>query len=347
MIRTLLASTAIAAVMSTAAFAQDTTTTAPAATPEATMSTTTNTNASAETAVMADGMLASDVIGAAVYNSSADDAENIGDVNDIVLADDGSVESVVIGVGGFLGLGEKRVAVPFDQLSWVNKNNDRWLVVEATREQLEAQPAFDVSAYRPQPAANDTAAMDPAANPANPDANTMTAAPADTAASTTTAPADTATAPADTAASTATAPADTAATDTAANDTAATTQDTMSTSSIDRSALVVVTNDKLSADNLIGRTVYGANDENIGEISDVLLADGKVDGFVIDVGGFLGMGEKPVAVSSDNLDVMADANGDVTVFTPFTEEQLKNQPEYSEEAYKSNPDSVILIAPAG
>ena len=59
------------------------------------------------------------------------------------------------------------------------------------------------------------------------------------------------------------------------------------------------------------------------------------------------MGEKPVAVSADNLDIMADANGELTVFTPFTEDQLKNQQEYSEETYKSNPDSVILIAPAG
>lgn len=320
MIRTLLASTAIAAVMSTAAFA-DTTATTQAATPEATMSTTTTADTSVNAAVIPDDMLASDVIGANVYNSSADDAEKIGDVNDIVLASDGSTESVIIGVGGFLGMGEKNVAIPFDKLSWVSKNNDRWLVVEATREQLDAQPAFDVSVYRPQPATNDAAAVDPAANPANPAVN-----------ETATAPADTATAP-------------------ATNDTAMSTNqgtDTMATASIDRSSMTMVTADKLSADDLIGRTVYGANDDNIGEVSDVLLtADGKVDGFVLDVGGFLGMGEKPVAVSEKNLQIMADANGELTVFTPFTEDQLKNQQEYSEDAYKSNPDSVILIAPAG
>lgn len=311
MIRTLLASTAIAAVMSTAAFAASTTATTPAAAPDATMSATTTTGGSTNATVMANGMLASEVIGENVYNSSADDAEKIGDVNDIVLSQDGQTESVIIGVGGFLGMGEKNVAIPFDKLSWVEKDNDRWLVAETTREQLDAQPAFDRTAYignGKAPVSNDTAAVAPGATPANPATNEMAAAPA-------------------------------------TNDTA-TTQDTMSTSSIDRSALVVVTSDKLSADNLIGRTVYGANDENIGEISDVLLANDKVDGFVLDVGGFLGMGEKSVAVSSDNLDIMADANGEVTVFTPFTEEQLKNQPEYSEDAYKSNPDSVIMIAPA-
>lgn len=105
---------------------------------------------------------------------------------------------------------------------------------------------------------------------------------------------------------------------------------------------------ELSADDLIGRTVYGANDENIGEVGDVLLtADNRVEGFVLDVGGFLGMGEKEIAVSPENLNIMADANGDLTIFTPFSEDQLKQQTEYSEENWKSNRDGVILIAPAG
>jgi sporulation protein YlmC with PRC-barrel domain len=55
----------------------------------------------------------------------------------------------------------------------------------------------------------------------------------------------------------------------------------------DRSAMTPVSTDQLSADNLIGRTVYSANDENIGEVGDVLLtSDNKVEGFILDVGGF-------------------------------------------------------------
>ena len=42
-------------------------------------------------------------------------AQSIGDINDLVVAEDGSIEAVVIGVGGFLGMGEKSVAVPFDE----------------------------------------------------------------------------------------------------------------------------------------------------------------------------------------------------------------------------------------
>jgi hypothetical protein len=46
------------------------------------------------------------------------------------------------------------------------------------------------------------------------------------------------------------------------------------------------------------------------------------------------MGEKEVAISPENLDIRADANGDLTIFTPFTEEQLEAQKEYSEENWK-------------
>ena len=119
----------------------------------------------------ADGYLATNIIGENVYNGTGDDAENIGDVNDIVIGADGKIEAVVVGVGGFLGIGEKDVAVDFTQLDWAEKDGDRWLVAPMTKEQLEAQPAFDRSAYEPaQPvASNDPApTTPPAAAPADP-----------------------------------------------------------------------------------------------------------------------------------------------------------------------------------
>ena len=57
----------------------------------------------------------------------------------------------------------------------------------------------------------------------------------------------------------------------------------------------------MKAEELVGTTVYGANDENVGGIGDIALTqDGKVDAVIIDVGGFLGVGEKPVAVGFDS-----------------------------------------------
>lgn len=56
---------------------------------------------------------------------------------------------------------------------------------------------------------------------------------------------------------------------------------------------------------LTGARVYGSGDEDVGEIGELLLTDdGKLDRAVIDVGGFIGIGEKPVAVNLDELTIM-------------------------------------------
>lgn len=61
---------------------------------------------------------ASKVIGLYVYN---DADERLGAINDLLTDANGKVEKVVIGVGGFLGLGESNVAVNFDQLKFANE----------------------------------------------------------------------------------------------------------------------------------------------------------------------------------------------------------------------------------
>ncbi len=69
--------------------------------------------------------------------------ESIGDVNDIILDRDGKIASVIVGVGGFLGLGEKDVALPFDQLKFTtDEENDLVVTSTATKESLEAAPAY-------------------------------------------------------------------------------------------------------------------------------------------------------------------------------------------------------------
>lgn len=89
----------------------------------------------------------------------------------------------------------------------------------------------------------------------------------------------------------------------------------------------------LSAEDLMGMRVYGANNEDIGSVEDVLVSpEGEVDGFVIDVGGFLGIGGKEVAVAFANLFII-EQNGQPAVQTSFSERQLEEQPEFDEEAY--------------
>jgi hypothetical protein len=76
-----------------------------------------------------------------------------------------------------------------------------------------------------------------------------------------------------------------------------------------------------------GATIYGADDHKVGSVSHMhgIGADSKV---VIDVGGFLGLGAKPVSVPADQLDFMRDESGDVHAVTSWTKEQLKAMPEH-------------------
>lgn len=75
----------------------------------------------------------------AVYNPSD---EKIGDVRD-VLIDDGKITTLIIGVGGFLGLGEKNVAVPFDAVRRAEKDDDWYLVMSTTKDALEEAPGYE------------------------------------------------------------------------------------------------------------------------------------------------------------------------------------------------------------
>ncbi len=82
---------------------------------------------------------ASELINQSVYNRAN---ERVGEVNELVLDQNGQVVAAIIGVGGFLGIGERNVAVNFNQLQMVNDNNTMRLVVNADKAQLQQAPEF-------------------------------------------------------------------------------------------------------------------------------------------------------------------------------------------------------------
>ncbi|MDX8499557.1 PRC-barrel domain-containing protein [Mesorhizobium sp. VK4C] len=299
---------------------------APAQSADATQPSTTGTAPApaqpAEPVKKADGNLATNIMGESVYNGTADDAQKIGDVNDIVLAKDGKAESLVIGVGGFLGIGEKSVTYDFAKAKWAEKNGDRWLVAETTKEQLQAQPDFNRKAYDPAPASTSTAASNE-----TPPTTTPAVASSDTTADKEAKPAQTAQA------TTETKPAD--------SGTSAT--DTTQTASIDKSTLTEMPMDNIRGDDLKGATVYGANDAKIGTIGDVVLKDNKPDAVIVDVGGFLGIGAKEVAVGMDKLKFMTDKDGKKYLYTNFTKEQLQAQAAYDKGTYAEKRDQQRMI----
>jgi sporulation protein YlmC with PRC-barrel domain len=103
----------------------------------------------------------SKLTGLTVYNNND---ERIGDINELIIGKDGKIESIVLGVGGFLGLGEHDVAVPFGQVKFVEepRRSDR---TASRNETNSAAGARNDAAARMDTNANRTAANAPANNP--------------------------------------------------------------------------------------------------------------------------------------------------------------------------------------
>jgi hypothetical protein len=295
------------------------------------------------------------------------DWADVGEINDVILDRSGKAKAVVLGVGGFLGMGEKAVAVPMTDVKFVKSGDgadDFFLVVNTNKDALAAAPAF-VSAQdkaAQQQAAADAAktTADPAAVPTDTATDTTMTPPADTTADATAEkPADTTTAmdPAKPATSdqtttaadtTAEKPADTT---TAMDNNAAATDQTTTSSTTTNSATQTMTDEnrarltrpeitregyqaaqatELTADKLTGARVYGPKDEDVGEINRIILDNnGQVERVVLDVGGFLGVGERQIAVTMDELNIVKNAKGDdFRVYIDANQANLKAQPEF-------------------
>jgi sporulation protein YlmC with PRC-barrel domain len=83
---------------------------------------------------------ANDFIGKRVYSRAGDD---IGEVNDLIMTGNGGIQAVVLGVGGFLGIGEKDVAISMASIDMAKDGTAVRLVVDGTKEQFNAAPAYD------------------------------------------------------------------------------------------------------------------------------------------------------------------------------------------------------------
>ena len=238
------------------------------------------------------------LLGQKVYSSTANDAEEIGTINDMVVTSGQGISAVVIGVGGFLGVGAKDVAIDFAQLEWAQRDDGsrRW-VLETTAEALTDAPAF---IWADSEEANGPA-MTPAEEQAQMVSGDPNAAPADP------------------------------------NLTTDQPDRIAITTPVDRATLTNLDGNGLTADELRGAGVYGIGDESIGSISDVVLTpSGTVDALIVDVGGFLGLGAKPVAVGFDDLAFSSDTSGARYLFINASREQLEAQATYDPATYATD-----------
>jgi sporulation protein YlmC with PRC-barrel domain len=250
--------------------------------------------------------LVTQLLGETVYSSVEDDAEQIGAINDMVVTSGQGITAVVIEVGGFLGVGSKDVAVDFSQLEWATRADGtrRW-VLATTADQLSAAPAFIWSE-------SEAVTGEPALTTAQEEEQLVggdpNAAPVDP----------------------------NLTTDQPATESSATPLDRSGFSDFDETGL--------TADELFGIGVYGINDEQIGTIGDIVNnPDGSFDAVIVDVGGFLGLGAKPVAVGFDNLSFSADTFGNRYLFLNTTREQLEAQTAYDPATYAADREAQRMI----
>lgn len=222
----------------------------------------------------ATALRASDLIGTRVYASEAalegtdvagmqDGWQDIGEVNDVILSRQGNVEAVLVDIGGFLGMGERQVAVAMTSLRFANDSsttdnmNDWFLVMQADRATLEGAPAWQTSM-------TDGAAV----NGTMTDANTS------------------------------------------------------------REGYTAVAATEITSDMLDGATVMDRQDASVGTVSNLVIgADGKISDVIVDVGGFLGLGSKPVSLKLDQLEILRQTDGDdLRIYVGATKEELEAMP---------------------
>ena len=92
----------------------------------------------------------------------------IGEIMDVLVDREGKITALIVGVGGFLGMGEKDVAVPFNAVQVTSKDNNKWyLVMNSTKDALKAAKGFkydrDAMTWMPEdaPATTGTPARRP------------------------------------------------------------------------------------------------------------------------------------------------------------------------------------------
>ena len=265
---------------------------------------------------------ASQFIGKRVYVTEADttaytgksltaaeaDWQDAGEISDVLLSLTGDTEAVLVDFGGFLGIGEKTVAVDMKQLTLVPNSDspgNYFIVFNGSKATLEAAPAYtaaDAAMAEPQASSEATETAPAAEATEQPDAGATGMAPAP-------------------------GTADAPAADTAATETAPAPADAVA-------APAAVTPDMLdlstyTADKLMGMRVYDQTDADIGEISGVEPeTGGPVTSVLVDVGGFLGIGEKRVALDANMLSLVPSAdNSSVMLKVNATKEQLEALPE--------------------
>ncbi len=356
---------------------------------------------------------ASDFLGMTVYaaaesgettevEGAQENWEDIGEINDVIMSRDGQIQAVLVDIGGFLGMGERQVAVTLDKLNFVSEGatenaEDFYLVLNADPATLEDAPEFQTNVNASADAGSmgdqseqdrDTAAADTDGMTNADDENYDTAAEsveenAEEAGEDVAQAANEAGQEMSEAGEEMEQTAENAGQEmsegaeelertaenagqemsegaeevertaenagqemsegaedverTAENAVDAENRNDNMTAETDQGAEpnpmgTPIGDDYLTAENLDGARVYDSNDEWVGEISELIVAgDGEITEAIVDVGGFLGIGEKPVALKISELQILRQDDGEeVRIYTEMAEADLEAMPRFEQ-----------------
>ncbi|MCC5825953.1 PRC-barrel domain-containing protein [Alkalimonas sp.] len=238
-------------------------------------------------AVPAKGAHASNLIGA---NVRTNDNEDIGSVDDLILDEQGQIVAIIVSVGGFLGMGQKDVAIGWDNITRSGTADKLELRVDVTRDDLRSAPKF---VKREQSSAASNTQREQSAQQRAAQNMQQGAQPSD-----------------------------------------------MQTRTDQRSARDQSRQQNRGhidstpirgshANNLIGANVRTNDNEDIGSVGDLILNEqGQIVAIIVSVGGFLGMGQKDVAIGWDN--VTRSGTGDKQeLLVDVTREDLNSAPKFA------------------
>jgi sporulation protein YlmC with PRC-barrel domain len=211
--------------------------------------------------------------------------EQIGEVEDLILDEEGRVQAVLVDVGAFLGMGGRNVALGLHQLNFVTDTTDPsriYVVSMIGADTLEEAPEFDETVRRDMGGSGE--GMTDATGSTGMDEQGWRGD-----------------------------------------------RERLTAPVVEREGFERVEANRMSVDNLLGASVYDARDEDVGDISDVVLGqDGAAQYVIVDVGGFLGIGTHTVAIGFDEMTVMQGRNlEDLRVYVDVTEESLEAMPEHT------------------
>jgi len=227
-----------------------------------------------------------------------DSWQQIGGIGDVVLTRDGEVRSVVIEAGGSLDLEDKEIELKMDQMTFVEDTDDKgqfFVVYTGDRDKLKKQGEFDREKAEREGTSSFQASMqDGDRKQTQAQGDQMSGEQKQAGAS----------------------------------------GRKSGSEQSGKSDVALSDGEKkgLTAEELKGVGVYSNEEESVGEVSNVLLSEeGKMQALVLDVGGFLGLGEKTVALDFNKLDIHRKSeDGELSVHTKLSGKALDELEPYEE-----------------